>query len=436
MKGKAKEKRKIGKAILIGMGFFLTIILTFTTTLAWFYDSDWASKYINMAGTVGIEIRRDKLDGEGNDVNLRTSGTGNLYFHLYNETTDPNAKAYPGQAIDVSASAYNNGGKSGSNGSKCYVRAHFVVYTNIGTLPDKADYKGTAANNGTDAQAYIDAVNLYKTQSGIASPTPTQLEAAGIKGSDYVSTNGTGDDAVAFIRDTNIANQEKGMNADALYAFLYSLIAKQNELKDTTGYYWHYYKLAGALPLSDSGTSDQDLKYYLDGNVISKADATDATVEYDAGYFYLCYANNTTNAPYTGNKDGVLMPLAYTQTAVFLWNDTFIIPWQLTNASADKKLFVGVTFQAVQTFIPKMETTDGGVSTGIINSDADNQLPYTDCTFDSVAVQTVFNSCNFTPIDTSVLDTIFGAGENYDRVSDKDGVVNETPVVIPVTPTT
>ncbi len=58
MKGKAKNKRKIGKVILIGLGFFLTIVLTFTTTLAWFYDSDWASKSITMAGTVGISGKR------------------------------------------------------------------------------------------------------------------------------------------------------------------------------------------------------------------------------------------------------------------------------------------------------------------------------------------------------------------------------------------
>lgn len=431
MKGKAKEKRKIGKAILIGMGFFLTIILTFTTTLAWFYDSDWASKYINMAGTVGIEIRREKQEGEGDDVNLRTSGTGNLYFHLYNESTDPNAKAYPGQSIDVSASAYNNGGRSGNNGSDCYVRAHFVVYTNIGKLPDKADYIGTEENGGTDAQAYIDAVALFKENTGIEDPSPAQLLQAGIKASDYISENGEGDDAIAFIRDTNTANAESGMNAEALYSFLYTLIAKQNANKDSTGYYWHYYKHTGALPLSDSGTSNADLKYYIDGQIVTQANAATAV---DAGYFYLCYTNNEANKAYTGSKDGVLKPLGRYQSAVFLWNDTFVIPWQLTNASADKKLFVGVSFQAVQTFIPKMETTEGGISTGIINSDANNQLPATDCTFNSVAVQTVFNSCNFTPIDTSVLETIFGEDGDYDSTSGKNGITNEMPTITPVTP--
>ena len=275
MKGKAKEKRKIGKAILIGMGFFLTIILTFTTTLAWFYDSDWANKYINMAGTVGIEIRREKQPGEADDVNLRTSGTGNLYFHLFNEATNP--KAYPGQAINVSASAYNNGGKSGDNGSACYIRAHFVVYTNIGKLPDPNDYLGTEDEGGTDALAYIATVDEYKKNTGITEPTETQLELAGIKASDYISANGTGDDSVAFIRDTNTANAESGMNAEALYAFLYNLIAKQNADKNTTGYYWHYYKHTGALALSDTGTADSEVKYYIDGQVVSASESTTAT---------------------------------------------------------------------------------------------------------------------------------------------------------------
>ena len=60
-----------------------------------------------MAGTVGIEIR----DGETNDDGTpkKTTGSGQLHFNI---TTD---KAYPGQAIDVAASCYNNGGKSNEN---------------------------------------------------------------------------------------------------------------------------------------------------------------------------------------------------------------------------------------------------------------------------------------------------------------------------------
>ena len=127
------------------------------------------------------------------------------------------------------------------------------------------------------------------------------------------------------------------------------------------------------------------------------------------------------------------MPLGVKETAVFLWNNTFVIPWQLTNTSADKTLFVGVSFQAIQTFIPKMVTNEG-VSTGIIDSEANNQLPAIDCTYDSIAVQTVFNSCKFTPIDITVLDTIFGAGGKYDNVSGKTGVTSEIPTITPTTP--
>ena len=122
MKGKKKNKKKVGKIILLGMSFLLTIVLTFTITLAWFYDSDWASNSVTMAGTVGIEVRKQ-------GATSATSGSGNLHFVI---TTD---KAYPGQAIDVSASAYNNGGASktnGKEGSPCYLRASFTVYTNIG----------------------------------------------------------------------------------------------------------------------------------------------------------------------------------------------------------------------------------------------------------------------------------------------------------------
>ena len=100
MKGKKKNKRKVGKIILLGMSFLLTIILTFSFTMAWFYDADWSSNFVHMAGSVGIEIRKQqKYDGEGNPIypTLTTSGAGNLHFTI---TTD---KAYPGQAIDVSA---------------------------------------------------------------------------------------------------------------------------------------------------------------------------------------------------------------------------------------------------------------------------------------------------------------------------------------------
>ena len=78
MKGKKKNKKKVGKILLLGMSFLLTIVLTFTITLAWFYDSDWASNSVTMAGTVGIEVRKQ-------GATSATSGSGNLHFII---TTD------------------------------------------------------------------------------------------------------------------------------------------------------------------------------------------------------------------------------------------------------------------------------------------------------------------------------------------------------------
>ena len=84
MKGKKKNRKKVGKGIILCMSFLLTIILTFSFTLAWFYDADWASNYVNMAGAVGIEIRREagKKDNNGNDLPLLSSGAGNLHFNI------------------------------------------------------------------------------------------------------------------------------------------------------------------------------------------------------------------------------------------------------------------------------------------------------------------------------------------------------------------
>jgi hypothetical protein len=110
----------------------------------------------------------------------------------------------------------------------------------------------------------------------------------------------------------------------------------------------------------------------------------------DIGFFYLCYDDTTKGAD---NK--ILKPLEVGKTTAFLWNSTFVIPWQLTNTSADKHIFVGVTFQAIQTFIPIIEN-------GSISKLADNQLSADLCTYDSIAVQTVFNSSHFKPIELVV----------------------------------
>lgn len=371
MKGKIIKKKNVGKIVLIGMSFLLTVLLTFSITLAWFYDADWASNYINMAGSVGIEIRRQQKllpngDPDPADTNLLTSGAGNLKFTITTE------KAYPGQAIDVSASVYNNGGKSGAGGSQCYVRAHFAVYTNIavGYDIDRADY-------GSDADYYAALNALYK-----------------LNPADYDTTAKF---YAALDAEKAIAVNEKNMGADALYDFFNTLIDKQNT--DNSVYFWKYYRAQGSKPLSSSGISTGDVLHYFEGS-----SAAAASNNYDRGYFYLCKPDQET-----------LLPLELEQTAVFLWNNTFIIPWNLTNASADKYLFVAVTFQAIQTFIPVIDAN------GVISDEANNQTPADACKYNNHSVQTVFNSCAFKPIDTSIkIDentTIDFADGNYDVTS-------------------
>ena len=381
MKGKRKEKRKVGKVILVGLGFFLTIILTFTTTLAWFYDADWANNYVSMAGTVGIEIRRRPTDAELDlvgttgedgtvydqawlDNKIRSSGSNNLYFKI-----NGTEKAYPGQAIDCSATVYNNGGDSGANGSDCYIRAHFAVYTNIGTNePDPNDYETTDYPDGTTNPEYI---------------------------SDLAE--------IEMIRDL--------IGSESLYAFLDNVISTQNALAPTSGYYWQYYQHQGTIPLSTSGISTEDLEYYIDGTsnktVVDGKDTPtpNATVE-DKGYFYLCEYDED-----NGGATGILKRLGVGDTAIYLWDSAFIIPWQLTNLTADRYIFVTLTFQAIQTYIPQM-VLDDGESTGVIwtpttetnnNLGLGNQIPYSQCTYNSPHVQTVFNTCKFGDINTKAM---------------------------------
>ena len=243
MKGKIIKKKNVGKIVLIGMSFLLTVLLTFSITLAWFYDADWASNYINMAGSVGIEIRRQQKllpngDPDPTDTNLLTSGAGNLKFTITTE------KAYPGQAIEVSASVYNNGGKSGAGGSECYVRAHFAVYTNIavGYDIDRADY-------GSDA-AYYDALNALYDLDPDDYDTPDKFYAA-------------------LDAEKAIAVNEKNMGADALYDIFNTLIDKQNQ--GNSVYFWKYYRAQGSKPLSSSGISAGDVLHYFEGSSAAAA---------------------------------------------------------------------------------------------------------------------------------------------------------------------
>jgi len=331
MKGKSASKSKILKTFLLVFSFFLTIVLTASITLAWFYDTDWASNQVQMAGSVGIEMR--------NNSGVVTSDAGNLHFVITNSEVPEGEEilAYPGQAIDCQASVFNNGGRSVTDwwngagspkqgeddvptdteiensgaGSACYVRAHFLVYTNIGT--------------------------------GVQPSDPDAL-----------------------------------MNAQALYEFLVSVVKTQNTADPN--YDWVYYRNPDARLTLDTVK-------YKDGTPVVEVDNnTDGTpdAQPDDGYFYLCLKGSKT-----------LAPLTVGQTAVFIWKSKFIIPWQLTNFSADKHIFVGLAFQAVQTFIPIIEN-------GKISTEADNHLASESCTYDSVAVQTVFNTCMFTSINTTI----------------------------------
>lgn len=375
MKGKSKKKRKIGKVILIGMGFFLTIVLTFTTTLAWFYDSDWASKYVKMGGTVGIVIK-DKSS-------TTTSGSGNLHFTINSDL------AYPGQAVDVSASCYNDGGKSsatGGTGSSCYVRARFAVYTNIGKAPNPDDYITTEYTDGEQNPAYIADKAEY----------------------DADTTSNT------------------DLSAESLYRFLDGLITQQNN-KAGANYHWVWHQQTGALALSDSGTSTSDTKFYLDGVKYTQNGSTytgsDGSTKSslddikDRGYFYLC--QKTADNP----NSSQLYELTVAQSAAFLWDSTFIIPWTLTNLSADKYIYVGVTFQAIQTYIPSI--SDDGIISGTFNTDTGNQLPASSCTYSNTSVQTVFNTCKFAEIPLSVeIDgkTVNFGSTAFDSFSDRSSL--------------
>lgn len=485
MEGK-KRKKKVGGIILLCMSFLLVIVLTFTITLAWFFDGDWSSNYVTMAGSVGIEIRDETVNPA-----LTTSGAGKLHFNISTNL------AYPGQAIDASASVYNNGGISvshnGKTGSDCYIRARFLVHTNIGSLsqsftepspvmpsirtdfPDSKISKEVVlsyapfAYRDTDSFAgqriikigafvarttsltnaymtvyvikankagqlstlsshYVSEHKVNFAQSDLGSSTTVnkfvygtcdiQLRedetlAFGKNGdpitwnyvypdsnsnySFYMNNNTVGSGCIVFdcIADVSNASQDATyVNAQIIYNFLQNLVSVQNNQSiDAAPYYWQYFTREGGCGLSSSGISDQDVLYYLEG----QASTTKQTGK-DEGYFYLCQKS----AP--GATNGYLYPLQVGESSVFLWNDQFIIPWQLTNYSADKHIFVAVEFQAIQTFIPKIEEH-------IINSDPNNQAhdntrsqdsdPYY-VLYNNESVQTVFNSCVFPDVGTII----------------------------------
>ena len=361
MEGKAKSKRKLWKVLLLAMSFVLVIVLTASVTLAWFYDSDWANKEVLMAGAVGIEMR---------DSSGKTSGEGAFHFEITGE------KAYPGQAVDVEASVFNNGGKSGTkwwatsthnDGTDDQIG---VQEEGTETADDAAAEQAALAASGEGSACFVRAKFLVYTNIG------TELNPDWTDGDDIDDKYISDDDATHF-------------NATALYNTLISLITARNT--GSTDYSWVFWQNADArMPIGNNTT---DRATYYNGTTTSSTDAIA-----DGGYFYLCYAEGNTSKP-TGSTAKTLYPLPVGEDAKFLWDGTYVIPWQLTNASADKTIFVAVTFQAIQTFIPRMSASvvDGDIG-GIISSEANNQLELIYCNYDDRSVQTVFNSSVFASI--------------------------------------
>ena len=121
---------RLTKIVLLALAFLMTIIITFTVTVAWFYDSDWADNKITMGGKVSVYLTNgentDDTDDDTNPYdNLGQSGSKSLHFQLFGGAE----KAYPGQTIDVKTSVYNDGD------SDCFIRAKFMVATDV-TEPD------------------------------------------------------------------------------------------------------------------------------------------------------------------------------------------------------------------------------------------------------------------------------------------------------------
>ena len=347
MKGKKKNK-KLAKVLVLAVCFVLTIIVSASVTLAWFYDSDWASDSITMAGAVGIEMR--------NSAGTPTSGAGSLHFKISTNY------AYPGQAMDLQASVFNNGGSSITN----YYKNQATPVTN----PTDPQIQ-TAGNANVGSKAYIRAQVILLTNMNMdAEPDKTTKP---LEWEEW--------------------NDSQKFNARAIYTALNGLITTNNSTSATTD--WVYDRVQTVDDTTYKGTI--------------KFDSADHEF-YDYGYYYLCYDKGT-----SPTLENVLYPLSVGHNAAFLFKNTFIIPWTLTNITADKEIYIGVKFEAIQTFIPRLNetydsTTKGwSIYSGEMDNQADDVITGTGSDgyqnfYYSTNVQIVFNTSRFAKIKFTLAD--------------------------------
>ena len=308
-----------------------------------------------------------------NSAGTPTSGAGALHFKISTNY------AYPGQAMDLQASVFNNGGSSITN----YYKNQATPVTN----PTDTQIQ-TAGDANVGSKAYIRAQVILLTNMNMDAAPADQTSEAYAEWLD-----------------------SQKFNAREIYKALNGLITTNNSTSATTD--WVYDR----TPTVDETTFQGTVKF----------DSTDHTF-YDYGYYYLCY-DATSNA----NLKNVLYPLSVGHNAAFLFKNTFIIPWTLTNITADKEIYIGVKFEAIQTFIPRLNNTYDSTTKGwsIYSAEMDNQADdvitgtgsegYQNFYY-STNVQIVFNTSRFAKIKFTLADSsTYTVGEtsnaNYSMIT-------------------
>lgn len=150
---KNSKKKTIGKIVILALSFVLVIMVTFSVTLAWFFDGDDANNSFVMGGAVGIQL-------------VDTDGTNTTGENALNMVIDGDA-AYPGQNIGVEVKAKNTGN------SACLLRAMFYFTTTIDEGTFATDFNTTIANLITTVNASSAATTAgYKWVSYSYAGTP------------------------------------------------------------------------------------------------------------------------------------------------------------------------------------------------------------------------------------------------------------------------